>query len=164
MSWSQILDELVKIFTILGISGGGLWAIHHYLKGRVYKFKLEQNISGRFVFSDKIEYLVISISLKNVGLSKIDIEQKGSGLQLFACEKKAAIDQAENVEWQSLRIFKVLEKHSWIESGETIQDELLIAIPKKNYIAFRARFRIISNEIQRDVFKVIERPITKEAP
>jgi hypothetical protein len=164
MSWSQILDELVKIFTILGISGGGLFALHHYLKSRVYKFKFEQNISGRIISIDQVEYLVISVSLINVGLSKIDIRQKGSGIELFACEKKVAIDNAKNVDWQYKGTFGVLEKHDWIESGETIQDELLIAIPKNKYIAFRAHFRIMANKVQRNAFKVLERPTTKEAP
>ena len=127
----------------------------------VYKFKLEQNVSGRIISIDKIEYAVISISLKNVGLSKIDLQREGSGVKLDACEEKAAIEYAQNVKWREIGLFPVLEKHEWIESGEPIYDELLFVLPQKKFIAYRARFRIIANEIQRDVFKIIERKIPK---
>jgi hypothetical protein len=163
MRWLQILDGLEKIFTILAIIAGGLWAYYHYRKDRVHKIKFEHNISGKVIFSDKVEYLVIEICLKNLGLSKIDIKHEGSALRVFACEEKEAIPHVQDVEWQRIRTLKVFEKHQWIESGETIQEQRLIVVPKKNYFAYRAHLRITAKNTQRDVFKVIERPITKEA-
>lgn len=157
-----MLDALEKIFIILGIFVGGMWAYYHFIKGRVYKHRLEQNISGKIIFSDDVEYLVIKISLKNVGLSKIDIQQKGSALRVFACEEEKEVPNTVSVKWQRLRTFPVFKKHKWIESKETVQEERLIVIPKKNYVAYKAQLKLISKKLSWNIFTIIERNISKE--
>lgn len=152
-----MLDALEKIFTILAIIVGGCWAYFNYFKGRVYKLRLEPKIFGKIIFRDGIDYLIIKIQLKNVGLYKADIEQKGTALRIFSCEPPTEIFETQRVDLERLKTFEVFNKHKWIESGETIEEQKMIAVPAKNQIAYQLQLRIISKKIEWNIFEVIER-------
>lgn len=154
---TQLLDILQKIFTIAAIAAGGLWAYFHYFRRRVYKPRLEPAISGKVISKGSVCYLMTIAKLKNVGLSKVKIEQNGSGLRVLSIDKQPGIARTCTLlEGKRLATFPVFKHHKWIESGEPIEDHRLIGIPSGNQVAFRLKLRIVAKKISWRTDTIIE--------
>ena len=100
-------------------------------------------------------HLVVSLTMENVGSSKVDIKQEGTGLRLFSPELQPAAAPPDQITWMRLGSFSVFEKHGWIESGESIQDQLLITLPKA-VSAFKLEFRVVAKGIEWQARAIVE--------
>ncbi len=120
--WDTTIGIAQKVLTIIGIIVGAIWTYFHYFRGRTYRPRLETSIKGEVLKENEALLLVAKIRIKNVGLSKIDIKQKGSGLRISALEKKSSVKKIQEYEGVRLKTISIFENHSWIEPGETIDD------------------------------------------
>ena len=145
IDWDRTLQNTDKVVSILAIVIGGIWAYIKFFRGRVLMPRLETGLSGQLVAGNPRVYLTAKLTLKNVGLSRVDIHQTGTALRLAAHGGAAAATKAEAVEWTRLRSFAIFEHHKWIESGETIRDELMIQIPEPVQAAYRLELRIVGS-------------------
>ena len=75
-----------NVFTIVAIISAGVWAFFHYFKGRTFKPRLELTISGQLQDNDSSKYLITKVRLKNVGLSKLEIKQRGTGMRIISLD------------------------------------------------------------------------------
>ncbi|MDD5493759.1 MAG: hypothetical protein PHG36_03700 [Dehalococcoidia bacterium] len=146
MTITELLDNIEKLFTILGITAAGLWAYFNFFRGRTYKPRLEIEINGHILQRDEAYCLLVNLKLKNVGLSRLDLNQQGSGLRVFSYDMDAYLPEIHSVDWEQLATFSVFEQHNWIESGEVIVEQKLIALPEKNSLAFKLALRIVSHD------------------
>ena len=73
--WMKALDAADKLVKIAAIVIGGVWAYYKFVKGRFYRPRLEPSVTAETFRSADRDYVVVSTSLKNVGTSKIDIQQ-----------------------------------------------------------------------------------------
>jgi hypothetical protein len=64
-------DIVQKAFTIAGLCVGGVWAYYKFIRGRVFTSRLEPTVSARAFADEKNTVLIATVSLKNVGLSKV---------------------------------------------------------------------------------------------
>jgi hypothetical protein len=80
--WLLVLDGANKAVASAAFLVGGIWAYYKFIRGRVYRPRLEPTIAVR-AFQRTAPYLVASISLKNVGTSKVECKQEGSALRVF---------------------------------------------------------------------------------
>ncbi len=142
-----LLEGLEKVVMILAIIIGGLWAYYHYFRGRVYQPRLEADVSGDIKADDHHHHLNIKMSVKNVGLSKLDINRDASGLRVFAYTPPGDIKDLESANWERLGSFAVFKNHQWVESGETIEDHILLSVQKGDYRAFRFMLRLVGRNI-----------------
>jgi hypothetical protein len=160
MDITPLLDNLEKLFTILAITAGGLWAYFNFFRGRTYRPRLEAEVGGQVIEGDSAYCLLANLQLKNIGLSRVIIKQEGSGLRLFVYEADAYFPAVHSVEWTHLATFSVFEQHQWIESGETINEQRLIALPEKEVLAFKLGLRVVS---QNDIVWHAEQVIAGDA-
>jgi hypothetical protein len=137
------LDVLVKISAILL---GGVAAYYKFFKGRVHVSRLELKVSGSVLCKDNVSYLFTTACVKNIGLSKVDIEHQDSGLRITSCKPSALIAGAQMVDWREASVFNVFEDDPWIEPGETVEEKYLIAMPgcEREHFAYRLQLRIVS--------------------
>jgi hypothetical protein len=142
-----IADILQKLFTIAAIIVGGIWTYFNFFKGRTYRMRLEPEISGKINTLNGQHHLAATMHLKNVGLSKVEIEQKGSALQVLFYEVPLGATEVLSAAWHDLTAFPVFESHEWIEPGEMIEEQRLIVIPGDERTAFQLQLRIVSKGI-----------------
>jgi hypothetical protein len=140
----KVVDIAQKLFTIAAIIVGGVWTYFHFFKGRTFKMRLEPSVSSVITTSDGTNHLIVSISLRNVGLSKVEIEQKGSVLQVLSYEAPIRMTSIESASWKDLKVFPVFESQEWIEPGELVEEQRLLVTPDGTYKAFRLQLRIVS--------------------
>src|SRR5262245_59361686 len=145
IDWDRTLANADKLVSILAIVIGGIWAYIKFFRGRVFMPRLETGLSGQVVAGNPGVYLTARLTLKNVGLSRVDIHQKGTALRLAAYGRGSTAAKAETVEWTRLKAFAIFEHHRWIESGETIRDELMIQVPEPAQTAYRLELRLVGS-------------------
>jgi hypothetical protein len=135
-SSSTVLDPILTLVSILAIFVGGVWAYFNYFKGRTYRPRLELDVAGTILKKGARSYAVVRPQVKNVGLSNVNISQRGTGLRISCW----TIDG--NLSHVTTRA--ILEDHSWIEPSEPIGDPQLIELPVTDAIAVLAEVRIVS--------------------
>ena len=78
-----MFEILKNVATIIAIGAGAVWAYFNFFKGRTYRSRLEPKVSGKVISRNGASYLIVTAQLKNVGLSDVRIDQKGSALRVF---------------------------------------------------------------------------------
>ena len=108
---------------------------------------METSIAGKIVKQNETLFLIAKIKIKNVGLSKIDIKQKGSGMRVIGIEKKENVSKIKKYEGVRLKTVSILKNHSWIEPGETIDDVHTFILPNEAYFGLKLDVRLITKKI-----------------
>ena len=103
----DIVGLIEKLFTILAIVIGGLWAYYNYFRGRIYRPRLEPQVIGRIFENDRYFHIKVSSMLKNVGLSKVDINHDASGIRIYSYEAPEDVTDVETAEWNHIGTFPV---------------------------------------------------------
>jgi len=157
---SAVLDIIDKATKITAVFIGGGWVYLNYLRGRTFKHRLEPNIISRTVRSDGVLLLSGSAQIKNVGLSRVPIQQKGTAIEVLGYILNNANLAQPKVTLQNISVRSVFEAHGWIEPGEQIEESFLIAVPEAGgNVAFRLNLRIVSAGIEWNSDCVTEIPL-----
>jgi hypothetical protein len=155
---SLTLDQIDKGVKIVAVILGGIWTYLNYVRGRTFKRRLEPTISGKVVPCGEMAGLFVSgtAQVKNVGLSKVDIEQSGTAIvidDMIPGASKKGIPKLVKANIPG-GVAGVFERHRWIEPGETIEESFAVLLPVRNDRAcVRLRLRIVSRH---KIFKNIE--------
>lgn len=145
--WLDAADKVIKALAVLV---GALWTWMNYVRGRIYKRKLEPGVSGEIFSKDGISYLLIACHLKNVGQSLYTIEQKGTGCEIIALSRNDPT---------RLSVLEVFKDHGWIEPGEQINQPLLQELPDpKTFSALQLNLRIVSHGIEWNDSSIVTSP------
>jgi hypothetical protein len=155
INWPETLSNSEKVVKIAAVVIGGVWTYLKFIRGRIYRPRLKPSVSGRIVIVGGQPYLVVSLGMENVGSSKVDISQRGTGLRVFSPELTPNATPPSQVGWMHLGTFSVFEKHGWIETGECVQDELLISLPLVAS-AFKLEFRVVAKGIEWQSRAIVE--------
>lgn len=143
-AFQKVFDIVQKAAATLGIAVGGVWVYYQFLKGRTFAQRLEPTISGRVARQDGIIYLHAEAAVKNIGLSRFDIEHEFTTLIVHAHRVRTSIGLTRSAEWDHLAFFDALMDQEWLEPGETVGDQHLIEIPERDYVALGLEFIIVS--------------------
>lgn len=134
------LDIIEKLFKLAAYVIGGLWVYFNYFKGRTYRPRLETKITGALIKKGSSDFVNINAQIKNVGLSKVDIEQEGTALRLLIYNPDRQDDP-----WDHQITISILSAHQWIEPGEAVEEPILLPLPS-NVLAVRAEVIIVSTK------------------
>lgn len=126
---SPLLKDSELVVRILALVVAGIWAYVKFVKGRVFRPRLEIGVVGAAISKRDHTALRISVSAKNVGLARVDISPEGTALRVSVAKEivPAAILTAQ---WEHQGTFSIFAEHGWIEPGETISEDQLLMLPK----------------------------------
>jgi len=128
-TWAEIIW---RVFTVLGIMVGGLFAYYKFWKGREFARRVEPKLSaGSVARSDGRFYLQAEASAKNIGLSRVEISHEYTYILVEVRE----FGTADWVERDDL--YFVFQPQQALEPGETVGEPVLIEIPDNGYLAVR---------------------------
>jgi hypothetical protein len=160
LPWTTWLDQTNKSISILAVLAGGWFAYLKFIRGRVYHSRLEPVLSGRVFRTDKQTFLLAVITVKNVGATRVDIDQNGTGLRVFSCTLVVDDAAPNEVDWTRITTTEVLTQHEWVESGETVTDTVMITLPPDK-VAIKLELRL---EPKRRKVTWLARTIVEIAP
>lgn len=152
-AFSAALGNIKTIVETVAVIVGGFWAYYKFFRGRTFEARLELAISGRASEAKGVTNVLISVQMKNVGLSKVGISQEGSAIRVFTTDPAKAEGVAE---WQRAITVGVFEKHGWIEPGETITDQALISVAGIGHKAIKLELRLVGNHMEWNALSIIE--------
>ena len=155
MSFIEILEITGKIVTTLAILIGGFWAYYKYFKGRLFHPRLELFIDGKIIHLGSNPQLLLNYEIKNVGLSKVDIDKEVSGIRVMKYYPQDDSLEIESAEWEHIGSFPLIEKHGWVDSKEIIKDSSLFSISETQGIVYKANIRIVGKGKSWDAGSII---------
>lgn len=131
--WGSFLTKIETLVKVLAIILGGVWAYYKFIKGRVYNARLEPKVTGKIERIQGRDCLVATLQLKNVGASKVTIEES-CRLDIFSDEMHELPEPGQGLDLRSVPLndepisFAAFSLHEWIESVETIEEEIIIVL------------------------------------
>jgi hypothetical protein len=141
-AWSSSISDLVQAAAIVI---GGAWAYLKFIRGRTFRYRARLDIAVQPFTYRKDPVLRIQATMHNEGLSRIDLSlQDEKQVVIHAVLHRQWLPDI-NVEWEQsgseLIRTSLFQRHTWIESGETIEDELLVPVgaASDEVIAYRVR-------------------------
>jgi hypothetical protein len=157
LPWNVWLDYTDKIVKIGAVVVGGSWAYMKFVKGRIYRDRLEPAVTGRVVSANKRNYVIATVTVKNVGASKVDITQRGTALRAFAFPVPGYTTPEADLQWTRLNTLSLFEQNSWIEGTESVSDTIMFPIAK-NILAVTLQVRIVAKKQQWYAKTIIDMP------
>lgn len=139
-----IADTATKIaFAVIG----GAWAWLTYIRGRTFRRRLEPAITGQIFVDSGIRFLSIEASVKNVGLSRAALPQRGTWVRIVRLQRKKSTSVAEPKE-MLIGTPPIFKRHGWIEPGEEVHDVMLVQLPQDTPedVAIGLSLRVASEE------------------
>jgi len=129
-----VKDVVQIVATIVG----AVWAYIKFFRGRTFKRRLELGVACLIVSQGDHNYLSTSIQLKNVGLSRLTLKNRTTGLLTYwSLPAEVGQEDALEVRWsKSYTFVSAFSSHEYIEGGETINETLLLEVlpaPAKAY-------------------------------
>jgi hypothetical protein len=150
-----MLDLIRTILQVVVVAAGAVWGYYNFVRSRTFKLRLEPTVSGIVRNEKHSTYLKVSSKLKNIGQCQVDVSQTGSAVKILSHIPKEPHAPGV-VTWQPLETLPVFEKHAILEPGETVNDEVLVAVPAAVRQAFRLELRLISNGIEWNAVSIVE--------
>src|ERR1041384_4805405 len=145
METKDVVDIGSNIIRASATILAGGWAYYRFVKGRVFKPRLILTLSARQLRIQDTDYVLSTIELSNVGLSRIDIS--GATLRVTSLAGQSAAKVASMPKRVWLDTSKVLLAHTWIESGEVLREENLLILPVRHCLPVLIDCRVVAKRV-----------------
>jgi len=145
MDIKDIVDIGSKIITATATILAGGWAYYRFVKGRVFMPRLTLDVSARQLRIHDTDYVLSTIQLSNVGLSRFDISVADLRVTSLSGESAAEFVTVPKRVW--LDTPKVLLAHRWIESGEVLREQNLLVLPVGHCLPVLIDCRVVSEGV-----------------
>lgn len=103
---------------IAAIFGGAAWTYLNYFRGRTYNPRLECSVEASTAMSSGHTFLRVVVKVRNIGLSKVPLEQKGTALLIYSANLQDRPSSfLRQVDWsEPVAAFDVFTGRRWVES------------------------------------------------
>lgn len=145
MGIKDIVDVLSSAVTALATILAGAWAYYRFVKGRVFTPRLTLTVDARQSRIDAAAYVVATLNVANVGLSRVEIESATLRVSSLALEPVAGGVTEPRRVW--LDTTRVLLAHSWIESGEVLKEQAMVTLPLDHRAPVVVDFRVVAHDV-----------------
>jgi hypothetical protein len=139
--WAGIIEAAA---TTVAIVVGGVWAYYRFFKDRVYRPRVQLGLDAGLVTKSNQRVLVCRLTVKNMGNTQITLQHGGTGLRIWTPAAQATSPNAwVLVVWARQVTGPILEAHDWIESDETVSDELVVRPPSDMGPGYLVEARVV---------------------
>jgi hypothetical protein len=157
LSLSTALDIVDKATKIAALFIAGAWGYLNYVRGRTFEKRLELKISAKEVKSKTGLLLSGNAQMKNVGLSKFPVEQKGTAILVYDLKASGVTDRLTEPIEDSIGVREVFKDHAWIEPGETVAEDFILEVPQnKERLAIKLDLRVVAAHIEWNANGILE--------
>ena len=123
------LESVDTALKCLAVIVGGLWTYLNYVRGRTFRKRLELTPSGTITDQGGNLFFAGQCVAKNVGLGKIPIVQRGTGVTIYALRLVPNPGGAPHTTEDLVTALPLFERHGWVEPGEAIADPFFTILP-----------------------------------
>jgi hypothetical protein len=116
----------LNLIQAVAIVAAAVWAYYKFVKGRTFHRRAELELDGSFLAVPSAAVRARAV-LRNTGGADIPLRAK---ILRVATYTTGDVDSRGQPEWREIAKARVFTDHDWIESQETINDDVLIATPE----------------------------------
>jgi hypothetical protein len=135
---------VTNVTTTIALVFGGVWTYFRFLRGRTFSPRLEIAIEGTVSDFGDAACIRVGVKVRNVGLSRIAIAQKGTGILFSTYPKDHYRAVTHQAIWGNCTAFPLLENHDSIEPQEEVNEVVLIAVSTQGVIAWKLEALLFS--------------------
>jgi hypothetical protein len=141
----QVKDLVLIVATI----AGGAGTYFKFFHNRTFKPRLELDVTCQVVSQGDHRYLNAIMQLKNVGLSRVVLDNETTGLLIYwSLPAETGQEDALEVRWSKAFTFvSAFSSHKWIEGGEPINETLLLEVLPAPAKAYKVVLKVTAKEI-----------------
>ena len=148
VDWARMngfAQSFANVTQSLALIAGGVWAYFKFAKGRTFRDRLNPTVGGKLVSIDGSVFLIGTIQLQNVGLSRIAFDQEVSSLAVFEFVPSQP-EEILRVDNSLVAYFSVFgDTDRYIEPNEVVERQMLIALPRGSSIGYQLEFKVLSD-------------------
>jgi hypothetical protein len=133
-----------SVATAVALAVGGIWAYYKFFRSRTFRPRLEGAVQARLVRSGGRRLIDVTVTIKNAGLTRLDLTQEGSGLRFFCNTGEESDYLYDQLPWRHLITHPVFTAHAWVEPSESISDRLLVQLEDDAALAYRLELRLVA--------------------
>lgn len=152
-NWIAVAGGVESLITSVALIAGGAWAAYHYFYGRTHKPRIELHIDGDLSPQEGCNLLKARVLLRNLGLSKVPLRQKGTALRVFVY--KSLPQEGGLLNADRFGTYEVFVSHAWVEPGEVIEDSLIVGLPSRSCVAARLEARIVAKKVSWEASTIV---------
>ncbi len=156
-----IFDIIQKVVATIAYFAGAFWILMNYVRNRTHVPRLQVDVKAEIVMRENRRYLLATVQVKNLGLSIIKLppprsrgnaNEDGSGpygsvLMLACLRDDEPASEAFAANWgEDVLAFDVLENHTSIEPGLTLNQQKLIRLPDGEGEGWWVRLRVLAHK------------------
>jgi hypothetical protein len=147
--FSHWVETVKNLCEILAIFGGAAWTYLNYFRGRTYNPRLECSIDASVEKHSGHSFLTTVVRVKNIGLSKVPIDQKGTALLIYSADlEDRAPSFPSQLRWnEPVAAFDVFAGQRWVEPAESIAESLMVDLPHGGTFTYKIALKVVSGEI-----------------
>lgn len=126
--WTDTAGGIDHLAGALAILVGGLWAYFKFIRGRTFARRAAVDLAPTLVTAGGTRSIKVTVTLRNTGTSKIDLDQGYCVLYLYTAQA-ADVEAPSNIDWgEHETVTPIFGDHDWIEAQETLAEDLLIPL------------------------------------
>jgi hypothetical protein len=145
-------DIAAHVGNVIGLVGAGVWAYFNFVQSRTYHPRMELSVAGEIHSTPSRKLLVPRITLRNIGLSKVQLLQRGTGYRVWYATGRVKV--GGHLAWLGgTPVYRIFENHEWLEPGESIFDENelhslpMVSVAAKIEVRLRAPVGVIHPKV-----------------
>jgi hypothetical protein len=136
--WAGAVQSIIAAGAIIV---AGVWAFFRFVKGRTLKYKAELLIEGTAFSGDGLRGVRVHVHLQNRGVTKIPIYS--AWVRVLTLHRP----DWRSTAWKRGKTVRVFTDQGWVEPGEPIVDEVLIALDEETLpLAYRLDVAVFSKK------------------
>jgi hypothetical protein len=124
MNTGDWIGAAQNIVSAAAIIGGAAWGYVKFVKGRTFHRRAELTVDASFVFAGTSPAIRVKATFENTGGANIPLRAKAITVETYDGK-----DENGTPAWREVAIAPLFREHDWIESEETIVDDVLVSLP-----------------------------------
>jgi hypothetical protein len=121
--WISAAQNAVQATAIIV---GALWAYWKFARGRIFHRRAELDVDASLLSAQTPRVVRAKVTLRNTGAA--DIPVRAAVVRIFAYVPGCQDADTGEADWRRIARTGVFQDHQWIESQETVIDEVLVQI------------------------------------
>jgi hypothetical protein len=121
--WISAAENIVQAAAIVV---GGIWAYWKFVRGRTFHRRAELDVDASLIVAEPPRVVRARLTMENTGAS--DIPFRAKVVRVFAFAPGETDPKTREKNWRLIGTTGVFKAHDWIESHETISDDILVQL------------------------------------
>lgn len=133
-AWANSFQAVV---TPILLAIGGVFALYKFIFEGAFSRRLQPDAAATITKREDEVVVNVSLTAENIGKRKVDLNREFTRLGVSFVTKTSG-------EWSEPATSRVLKEQGWIKPGETVGDQVRVAILDEDVLAVQLEFYVAS--------------------